>query len=191
VDLTSVRLVVPLQDPATGKTRDVIVKKLVNTNIRHDRHLGKVSFQRRIPGMGFIIPWPQIEPKEKKDYQGDTLRLDVEVRSFIPTLLRPPMPSSVIDELRNKFSKFRTRHDPENIAERVKEEEEKKAKSRMIEQMRTPTNEINRRERMLKKQKGKPKLSQQMLVRIGKVMAKKQQSIVNAVPPKTRVVAVA
>jgi large subunit ribosomal protein L24 len=182
VSLTSVRLVVPLRDPSTGVTRDVIVKKLVNEGFWHDRHLNKTSWKRKIPGLNIRIPWPVKDdaPKEKKDYPGDTLRLDVEVRSFIPTLLRPPMPSSVIDELRNKFSKFRTRHDPDYIAEKIKEEEEKNAKSKMIQEMWTPTNEVNRRERRLKKQKGKPRLSSKMLVRIGKVIAKKQQSIVNA-----------
>jgi large subunit ribosomal protein L24 len=180
VPLTSVRLVFPLTDATTGTTRDVIVKKLINGKIWHDRHLGTTRWSRFIPGLNIKVPWPKTEPKERKDYPSDTLRLDVEVRSFVPTLLRPPMPGSVIDELRNKYSAFRTRHDPEYIEAKVKEEQEKEEKKKMIEQMRTPLKEINRRERKLRKAKGKGKLTREMLERIGRVIAKKRQLVLDA-----------
>jgi large subunit ribosomal protein L24 len=180
VPFSSVRLVFPLHDEATGVTRDVIVKKIVNGGIWHDRHLKQTRWQRYIEGLGIQIPWPKKEPKEYKDYPSDTLRLDVEVKSFVPTLLRPPMPGSVIDELRNKYSKFRTRHDPEYIEAKVKEEQEKEAKKQSIKQMMTPLKEINRRERKARKAKGKGKLSKEMLERIGQVIAKKKQLALDA-----------
>jgi large subunit ribosomal protein L24 len=77
--------------------------------------------------------------------------------------------------LRNKYSIFRTRHDPEYIAAKMKEDEEKEEKKKLIEQMRTPLKEINRLERKMKRAKGKGKLTEEMMERIGKVIAMKRQ----------------
>ena len=180
VPLTSVRLVYPLTDPETGITRDVIVKKLVNSKIWHDKHTGTTRWTRIIPGLNVKVPWPKIEPKEHKDNDCDTLRLDVEVKSFVPTLLRPPMPGSVIDELRNKYSIFRTRHDPEYIEQKKLEDLEKETKKKLAEQMRTPLKEINKRERKARKAKGKGQLTAEMLERIGKVITRKRQLALDA-----------
>ena len=180
VPFSSVRLVFPLKDEATGATRDVIVKKIVNGGIWHQRHPRQTRWQRYIDGLNILIPWPAKKAKEYKDYPVDTPRLDVEVKSFVPTLLRPPMPGSVIDELRNKYSKFRTRHDPEYVAAKIKEEEEKEAKKRSIKEMMTPLKEINRRERKARKAKGKGKLTGKMLERIGRIIAEKKQLALNA-----------
>jgi large subunit ribosomal protein L24 len=173
--LNSVRLVFPLTDPETGVTRDVIVKKLVNGKMWFDRHTGKQKWSRIIPGLNIKVPWPKVDAKEHKDFPVDTLRLDVESKTFVPTLLRPPMPNSVIDELRNKYSIFRTRHDPEYIAAKIAEDQEKEAKKKLAEEMRTPLKEINRKERKLRKTKGKGKLTKEMLEKIGQVIAKKRQ----------------
>lgn len=175
VPLASVRLVYPLTDPETGTTRDVIIKRLKNVSMFHDRHLGKVSWSRVIPGLNIKIPWPKIEPTEHKDGPNDTPRLVVEQKTYVPSLLRPPMPGSVIDELRNKFSKFRTRHDPEYIEAKLAEEQAAEEKKKMAAQMHTPLKEINRRERKLRKAKGKGKLTGEMLERIGQVIARKRQ----------------
>lgn len=177
VPFNSVRLVFPLHDPKTNVTRDVIVKKIVNGGIFYDRHLKITRWQRYIAGLDIRIPWPKKDPKEYKDTPSDTLRLEVEAKTFVPTLLRPPMPGSVIDELRNKYSKFRTRHDEEYIEAKIKEDQEKEEKKKMIEQMRTPLKEVHRRERKMRKAKGKGKLTSQMLERIGEIIAKKKQLI--------------
>lgn len=176
VPFTSVRLVYPLSDPETGVTRDVIIKKLVHGPIFYDRHSGKTRYSRIVPGLNIAIPWPKVLPKEHKDGPNDTLRADVEEKTFVPSLLRPPMPGSVIDELRNKYSKFRTRHDPEYIEAKMAEDraaEEKKKKS--AEKMRTPLKEANRLQRKLNRAKGKGKLTTEMLERIGKIIAQKRQ----------------
>jgi large subunit ribosomal protein L24 len=180
VPLSSVRLVHALTDPETGVTRDVIVKKVINSKIWHDRHAGTTRWSRIIPGLNVTIPWPKKDPKEHKDFANDTLRMEVEVKSFVPTLLRPPMPSSVIDELRNKFSIFRTRHDPEYLEAKRQEDLEKEEKKKMLEEMRTPLKEINRKERKMRKAKGKGKLTPEMLERIGQVIAKKRQIAMDA-----------
>lgn len=175
IPLTSVRLVHPLTDPETGVTRDVIVKKVVNSKIWYDRQTGSRRWSRLIPGLNITIPWPHKEPKQHKDGPSDTLRMEVEERSFVPTLLRPPMPSSVIDELRNKYSKFRTRHDPEFIELKEKEEVEIQEKKLLIKKMRTPLSEANRKARKERKAKGKGKLTKPMLEKIGEVIAQKRQ----------------
>jgi large subunit ribosomal protein L24 len=180
VPLNKVRLVFPLTDQETGITRDVIVKKLVNGPMWFDRQTGKQKWSRIIPGLGIKVPWPKVEAKEHKDFAVDTLRMDVETKTFVPTLLRPPMPSSVIDELRNKYSVFRTRHDPEYIAEKMKEDQEKGAKKKLSEEMRTPLKEINRKLRKMRKQKGKGELTADMLVKLGQIIANKRELALSA-----------
>jgi large subunit ribosomal protein L24 len=172
ISLASVKLVFPLSDPETGITRDVIVTRVVNGNVFHDRHSGRKKWTRFIAGLNIVIPWPKIEAKQHKDYDGDTLRIDVEARTFVPTLLKPPMPSTVIDELRNKYSIFRTRHDEEYIQKKMQEDEEKEAKKRMVKEMMTPLKERRKVERKLLRAKGRPKLTEEMLAKIGEMMAK-------------------
>ncbi|RDW60805.1 hypothetical protein BP6252_12188 [Coleophoma cylindrospora] len=188
VPLVSVRLVYPLHDSTTGTTRDVIVKKLVNSKIWHDRHTGTTRWSRIIPGLNIKVPWPKTEPKKHEDNVCDTLRVDVETRTFVPTLLRPPMPGSVIDELRNKFSIFRTRHDPEYIEAKMQEDIEQEEKKKMAKEMHTPLKQVNRRERKLRKAKGKGQLTPEMLERIGAVIAKRRGGM-SAVTSESAVVA--
>jgi large subunit ribosomal protein L24 len=183
--ITSVKLVFAYTDPDTGLTRDVIATKVVNGNIFHDRHTGRKRWTRYVAGLDIPIPWPKVEPKERRDYDCDTLRIDVETKTFVPTLLRSPMPSIVIDELRNKFSKFRIRHDEEYIQKKEQEEEEKQQKLRMAAEMRTPLKELRRAELKRLKAKGKPKLTDEMLAKIGEVIAKKKSLIEAAAAEQT------
>lgn len=163
VSLSAVRLIYPLAHPETKVVRDVIIKNLIaDSNIRY------------IPGLGTRIPWPAKEPEKHEDHDDDTLRMEVEAETWVPTLLRPPMPSSVIDELRNKFSVFRTRHDEEYIAKKKAEDAETQRRKSMGAMMRTPIKQLNRKERAEKKARGKPELSEDALARIGQVMAAKQ-----------------
>lgn len=175
VPLPSVRLIHTLTDPITGQKRDVIVQKMIVRNVLIDRHLHIKQRARIIPGLDIEIPWPPEEEKEEEEHEVDTLRLDVEAKTWVPTLITPPMPTSVIDELRNKYSKFRDRHDEAYIAKKIAEDEEAKAKKmRLAKSMTTPLQELKRKERGERKAKGKGKLTEEMLSRIGEVMAKKQ-----------------
>lgn len=181
VDYHSVRLVYPLPDPETGVTRDVIVKRMDLHHVYSDRAEGTTRWARTVPGLNITIPWPQVAPKEHKDNDCDTLRLDVETRTFVPTLLRPPMPSTVIDELRNKFSIFRTRHDEDYIAAKMEEDRQKEERKAMLaDQMTTPLKEINRKMRKLRKAKGKGSLTPEMMAKLGEAMAKKQQAVLGS-----------
>ncbi|KAI1188436.1 hypothetical protein F5B17DRAFT_268101 [Nemania serpens] len=189
--ISAVRLVHPITDPQTGKTRDVIINQLVHSGLVTDRVTGKRRWQRVVPGLNISIPWPVKEEPEIKDYKADTPRIDVEEKTFVPTLLRPPMPESIIDELRNRYSRFRTRHEPEYIARLEAEEQAKKDRANLMESMRTPLQEFHRAERANKKKKGKPRLTLEMLEKIGEVIARSRErtlqaaGVSDALPPRT------
>ncbi|KAK4102659.1 hypothetical protein N658DRAFT_515309 [Parathielavia hyrcaniae] len=173
IPISAIRLVHPLTDPVTGVTRDVIIRELKPVGITHDRPTRKVFFGRMVPGPNVRIPWPKRAPREWPDHPVDTLRLEVEERTFVPTLLRPPVPEKVLDELRNKYSKFRTRHTPEYVAEVEARETEKKARQKGARagEMLLPVQEYNRKMREVRRQRGQPVLSEEMLERIGDVIA--------------------
>lgn len=165
VPISAVRLVYPFPHPETGIVRDVIIQNLIaDSNVRY------------IPGLGARIPWPAKEPEKYEDHDDDTLRMEVEAQTWVPTLLRPPMPSSVIDELRNKYSVFRNRHDEEYIAKKKAEDAETQRRKSMGAMMRTPVKQLNRKERAEKKARGKPELSEDVLAKIGEVMAARKGS---------------
>lgn len=175
IPLPSLRLVYALKDRETGQKRDVIVNKFEMRNVWFDRHLGIKKRYRVIAGLGVKVPWPHKDPKQHPEYDGDTLRVDVESQTWVPTLLTPPMPSSVIDELRNKYSKFRDRHEESYLAKKVAEDqaaarERKRLKMATI----TPLKEAQSKERREKRTGAKTPLTQEMLRTIGEVMAKKQ-----------------
>ncbi|KAI1825684.1 hypothetical protein F4861DRAFT_161293 [Xylaria intraflava] len=179
--ISAVRLVHPIALPSSGgKTRDVIINQLVHKDLITDRITGKRRWQRVVPGLNISIPWPEKEIPHIPDYKADTLRINVDERTFVPTLLRPPMPESVIDELRGKYSRFRTRHDPEYIARLEAEEQAKKDRVKLMDSMRTPLQEFHRAERKNKKKKGKPRLTIEMLEKIGEVIAKSRERTLKA-----------
>jgi len=165
--LDAVRLVYPLPDPETGILTDTIIAELEAVSVYYDRETGNRGWKRAVKGDNTIIPWPRGEKVEPVEFQGDTRIMDVDRVSFKPTLLRSPFPSVVLDELRNKYSKFRTRHDPEYI-EKVNAREKAKESLPIV---RTPLQELNRKIRLGKKALGPPTLSEGMLEMIGRVMA--------------------
>ncbi|KFZ16642.1 hypothetical protein V502_04994 [Pseudogymnoascus sp. VKM F-4520 (FW-2644)] len=179
LSIAAVKLVVPLPDPSTGTVRDVIVRDIVNSKVFHNKS-GGVKYTRMIAGLNTVIPWPKTAPKEHPDHDADTLRIDVETRTFLPTLLKPPMPDSVIDELRNRFSIFRTRHDDAYLEKKEAEEAAKEERKQSIRLMRTPLNEVNKRERTKRKALGKGELTEEMLAGIGAVIARKRGKALEA-----------
>lgn len=176
----AIRLVHPLKDPVSGEIRDVVINELVARNYYKDKATGRETWSRVVPGLNIEIPWPKaFEDAEKQNLEGtfedhacDTLRIDVEEKTFVPTLLRPPMPTEVIDELRNRYSKFRTRHEDEYVAKKEAEEAEKAARKKSIKTMRTPVQELNAKIKAERKARGQPELTEEMLAKIGEVMAR-------------------
>ena len=175
IPLRSVRLVAALPHPETRVLRDVIINEL-----RKSKHAQKLATDRRphryIAGLDppTRIPYPTKEDQDHEDYDVDTLRVSVEDHTFIPTLIRPPMPPSIIDELRNKYSKYRDRHDPEYLQRKMLEDEAAQARKDSIRKMLTPLQELHEKQRAEKNARGIPELSEDMLAKIGEFMARKQ-----------------
>jgi len=124
VAIDDVKLVVALDDPVTGNTRDVLVEHVYGGEPLLERPYGTDTprHTRYIAGEDIEIPWPRSDPAEQKDEEWDTLRMEVETPTWVPSLQNPPFPSSVLDEIRNKFSKYRTRHDPEWVEQKKLED---------------------------------------------------------------------
>ncbi|KKK23377.1 KOW motif domain protein, partial [Aspergillus rambellii] len=124
IPMDDVRLVVALDDPTTGLTRDVLVEHVYGGEPILEREQGVdiPRHTRYIAGENIEIPWPRSEPPTFKDEAWDTLRMEVETPTWLPSLQSAPFPASVLDELRNKFSKYRTRHDPEWVEQKRMED---------------------------------------------------------------------
>lgn len=178
IPLSSVRLVIPLYDPSTGITRDIIVKELLlKGGQRFIANYIVPGEQSRL----HCIPWPEKEkPTDIQDHDDDTFRIDVEQVTWVPTLLRAPMPEGVIDELRYKYSKFRTRHEDWYIEKKKAMDETLKKKEEELQwgggtpkEMLTPVQELNRMRRMEREGPEENNLADEVLAGIGEVMAGK------------------
>jgi len=109
--LSAVRVVCEITH-ADGVTCDTIIDKMIRLPSMEGRYIAN---SKRATGEWLRVPEKEDSKKEKKkqkDEDADTLRFEVEEATWTPTLLRAPMPGGVIDELRGKYSKFRTRHEP-------------------------------------------------------------------------------
>ncbi len=157
IPIDAVRLVHPVRDANTGVTRDVIIRELRPVDIFHDRPTRRTEFSRVVPGLNLEIPWPREADPAYADQPVDTLRIDVEERTFVPTLLRPPLPDRAIDELRNRFSRFRTRHEPEYVAKKEAEAADKARRGKLLQAaMRTPLQEFHIQQKALRRARGQP-----------------------------------
>ncbi|CAF9914545.1 hypothetical protein IMSHALPRED_001938 [Imshaugia aleurites] len=202
IPLSSIRLVHKIPDPLTGISTDKIIERLIplpdeaQASIRAEFAAGAIGQKelihrlrgRTIPGSKEVykhwleipLPNPQHDSddsrkrKAPKPLDNDTQRFEVEARTWTPTLLRAPMPGGVIDELRNKYSRFRTRHDAgyqlalDNRARRKAEYEAWARSGGGV--MVTPRMEARQKEREVLKGRGEPVLERALLERIGEVM---------------------
>lgn len=104
--------------------KDVLVQNLYAAGPFLEQEYGSAvpPYTRYISGLDIEVPWPELDADKQRDEEVDTLRIDVEEKSYFPSLLEAPFPLSVIDELRNKFSKYRQRHDPEWVEEQQRKD---------------------------------------------------------------------
>jgi large subunit ribosomal protein L24 len=144
------------------RSRSVILRKTSTLG----KKPGSGSFPARISKSLGLLKEP-----EHTDHEDDTLRITVEERTFVPTLLIPPFPETVIDELRGKYSKFRTRHDEDYVERKMEEDEEAEARKNLAVKMRTPLQEFHIKQKEEKEKRGEPQLTEDMLARIGEVIA--------------------
>jgi large subunit ribosomal protein L24 len=171
IAIESVKLVYPLPNEVTGVPQDVVIDRLERVNEQWDA-VKRVwdKGERAIPGTSTLIPWPETFDTEEPDHEDDTLRISVEEETFRPHLMFPPMPTSVIDELRSKYSKFRTRHDYEFVQkmEAIDAREEKRAG--LIKTVRTPLQELADM-RAKQKAAAERQLTAEQLAKIGEVIS--------------------
>lgn len=177
IPLSAVRLVYPLPNPELGSLRDVIIAELRRSS-NGERSLGYGG--RYVAGTEprIYIPFPEKPIEENMEYEIDTLRIEVEEKTWTPTLFQPPMPTSIIDELRNKYSIFRDRHDEGYIRKRDRLAAElENGRSEKKELMLTPLEEYHRMKVLEKSRTVQKPLDDEMLSNIGEVMARNAKEI--------------
>lgn len=91
-------------------------------------------------------------------------------------MAKPPIPTGVIDELRNKYSKYRDRHEPSYIKyhEEKAARREKKAEEKRVAMM-TPMEEWRWRKEKEAEGRPEPEPSEGLLEGIGRIMAQNQE----------------
>lgn len=179
------KLVFPLRDQTTGHFEDVVLDKVDLRNagwVEHrNGHREYIQGQRFLPGTKTPLPWPKLEEKPKPEgFDDDTLRISVDDITHRPYLLQPPMPMSVIDELRNKYSIFRSRHEPEYIAQKEAQDRAAQHKQNLARLVSTPLAELKEQQRQ-QKLANPLKLTEEQLARIGEVMAQEKQNAINKI----------
>ena len=170
IPIEHVKLVYPLPDPKTGVLRDVVIDR-VEQYKPGSRH-------RLVPGSNILIRG-QPQPEEEEDEEtnpADTPTLSVDEETFSPPLLFPPMPMSVIDELRNKYSPHRTRHEWQYLEKKRQEDEREEARKGLGKTMRTPLQELAEL-RARQKEAQKKKLTVEQLAQIGALMAQEMARV--------------
>ena len=177
IPISWLRLVYPLPHPGTGLVRDTIIHQLVASGVVYDRPTHSSSFSRVVPRLNISIPWPvgpdKKSPEEEQAYRVDTVRMEVEKPTFVPTLFNPPIPPAVLDELRGRYSRFRTRHEPKWERTRMRRDVNRDIRKKQdLMLMRTPAHEFNVVQKLERKAAGVPKLDKNMLIRIGQVIAR-------------------
>ncbi|OBW66970.1 MAG: Carboxylic ester hydrolase [Aureobasidium pullulans] len=178
-----VRLVFPLRDQTTGHFEDVVLDKVDVRNAGWvERRSGLREYnkgQRFLPGVKTPLPWPKTDEAEKAEgYDDDTLRISVDETTHRPYLLQPPMPPSVIDELRNKYSIFRSRHEPGYIAKKEEQDRAAKHRENLASLVSTPLAELKEQRRQ-ERLANPVELSEEQLARIGEVMAQEKKNAIN------------
>lgn len=161
-----VKLVYPLPDPETGMLRDVVIDEVVPHGKSRDR---------LVLGSNIIIPaQPQpLKEEDEETYPVDTPTMSVDEETFNPPLLFPPMPTSVIDELRNKYSMHRTRHDYEYLEKKREEDEREEKRKGLGKTMRTPLQELAELRARQKKAQERV-LTDEQLAKIGEIIAREK-----------------
>jgi len=174
--LSSVRLVAPMTNPITGIVQDTVVNKI---KVISEKYKDGITIpKRRIvagvrPEIEIPFPGSDVEPEALPDADCDTLRMQVEDRTWTPTLSVPPMPAGILNELRNKYSSLRMRHDDTWIAAKDQEHREREEhKQKLLQRTITPMDELAMKRKAEKLAQGEPELSEEMLERIGEIMAR-------------------
>lgn len=116
------------KDPATGRVirdRDVLVHSIQGDGPYLQREPGSPlpRHTRYIAGSNTEIPWPEVEIHHMGAFPGDTRRLELERRTYTPSVQHDPLPhSSILDELRPKYRIDRMGHEYDYVARKIVED---------------------------------------------------------------------
>lgn len=133
IPVDDVRLVCTLED--NGRQYEVIAKHVYGAGPYLQRSNSSTpKHTRYISGENIRIPWPEeTKVDAATDEDGDTSRKEVEYETWTPSLSSRPFQRSIMDELRNKYSKYRARHDPAWVeARKLEDLREEYLKSRTL-----------------------------------------------------------
>lgn len=130
ISIDDVRLVYRQQkeDPRTGRIirdRDVLVDTIIGDAPYVQREPGSPlpRHTRYVYGSGIEIPWPEVDVPAMRAFPGDTRRLELERRTYTPSVQRDPLPQlSIIDELRPKYRFDRTAHEFDYVRRKIVED---------------------------------------------------------------------
>lgn len=159
-----------------------IPPNMQSDNMTLDRWEYGNKWDRVVPGINVVIPWPEVKPPELVTHDGDTVRDQVEDRTFYYSLLSPPMPPQVLDEVRNKYSKFRTRHEPWYVAKKEMEANATKLSHDMLSTMRMPEEDLGAARKLAKEARGEPELTDDMLEKLGQIIAQTKAASLEDAP---------
>lgn len=174
IPFQNVKLVYPIPDAKSGVPKDTIIERMEPVGREWDRHKREwTEGQRLISGTDTVIPWPVEVEGEWDTYENDTTVDLIDAVTFSPTLLKAPMPLSVIDELRGKYSRFRTRYDWETKEKVTAKADKEEHRKELIKTMRTPLQQLAELRAQQKKAKERD-LTTDQLARIGEIMAQSQ-----------------
>ncbi len=89
-----------------GLKRSVIVKRVNRGKMFYNKDKKLLTWRRWIPGENLFLPWPRNE-RPITEGPSDTIEADVKASTFLETLHQAPLPLTLENELRTKYSKFR------------------------------------------------------------------------------------
>lgn len=124
-------------DPrADGPKRTVFVKRVDRGKLFFNKERKLLTWRRWIPGEGLFLPWPRagVAERNTREHEGiDTPEAALKSQTYLETLHSPPVPETVMDELRNRYSKLGwqkigtprwvARHTPEGVSAEAAESE--------------------------------------------------------------------
>jgi large subunit ribosomal protein L24 len=178
--------------------RDIIVDRMVVQKEKHES--GNDIIRRRIPGTHDDIDEgiDLVTKEENEDWDteplvSDTFSTDVESSTWTLTLEQPPLPPTLIDELRNKYSKARTRHEDSYVQKLLTQDEKTALKPKVGKIMlRTPGKEFSIQQRtQARATASRKKISPQSWELLGQFMAKnldvsQQNKLLQSLPKESK-----
>lgn len=176
VSIDDVRLVIPLKDKLTGQVKDAVVEHLRGGEplVKRRHGVPTPEHTRYVAGPENItIPWPKAPEPRFPEAPCDTAVSDMGDQTYSPSITTLPHPTSVIDELRNRYARERTRHSPEYVRQKLQEDAKAQWQSRR--KMVLPRQELWETRAAAKAVKGIPVIEERTLEIIQAVQAEQSR----------------